>query len=483
MTTIAQAGLFGFGPSVGKGEGVLDANWYRHKATIVDMGVFDDTRIFPLEVGGIPVPSGAYKGGYSVGGGAVINPRLEDSFGWLLYGALGGVNSAVAALNYIGAMAKTILTVGAQNITVGLTSPPAGAKIAVRIYKGDDIDVSAAASFPVEVTGSGGPETFDFDTDIALEAGQRVDGLADRETIVGNETFTSVTQVDLPAWADAATSDIYISVGWEDAVAQNHIFEMDEGNLACIPYMGFRKYIPADCETSNYTLGETYEDAKIAGLSFTLPNNDLITARVDAIGTSFAFQQDPAWGTTSGSAGWATEGGFEDFTTVPVSTQVLGYLRVPKLDGADLPVVGAQIGWQNVPLDERTDRVYGSPFREDVTIVSRALAFQITVKWQNPDLYRAILTNSASGLVWSSVPFTARLDLAGYAPSLMTGSSIPPGFRIEARSVVLSLRGTPTLSGTDAVILQFTGTALDDPGYDYVNFSLYNLIAGYTWPT
>ena len=478
MTTTAQAGLFGFGPSSGKGVAVATANWFRHKALMVDFGVYDDARVFPPEVGGVPVPSGAYKGGYSVGGGATIHPRLTNSLGWLLYGTLGDVNAAVSALNYLGTMAKTLLTGVTQVVSTGLTSPAASAKLCVRVYKGDNV------AFTGEVTvGGTATEGFDFDTGNALDAGQRIDGIADRETIVGAESYTSVTSVSLPANALSATDDIYISVGYEDAVAKNNVFEINSTNPACIPYMGFRKYIPADCEASNYTLGETYNDCKVVGLSLNLPGNDLISARIDAIGTDFTLEQDPTWGTSSGSAGWATAGGFETYVDTPISTNVLGYIRVPWDSGVNLPVIGATVGFQNIPLGERQERVFGSAFRDDVTIVSRALTFNFIVKWTNPDLYRAVITGSKTGTAWSSTPFTARVDVMAYAGSNLTGSTVPASLRIESRSILLSIVGTPVLAGADAVLLRFAGSALDDPGYDYVRMSLVNLINGYTWPT
>src|SRR5512146_3448564 len=89
MTTTAQAGILGFGPSSGKGVGVLSGNWYRHKATLIDLGVMDDQRLGPPEVGGRPLPTIPYKAGVMVAGGATFSPRLKNSFGWILKGALG----------------------------------------------------------------------------------------------------------------------------------------------------------------------------------------------------------------------------------------------------------------------------------------------------------------------------------------------------------------------------------------------------------
>lgn len=87
MATTAQAGIFGFGPQSGK-EAAATQFW-KHKATTVDLGVLDDIRVGPLEIGSGPFPTFPYKAGYIVGGGVEMQPRLEDSLGWLLFAHLG----------------------------------------------------------------------------------------------------------------------------------------------------------------------------------------------------------------------------------------------------------------------------------------------------------------------------------------------------------------------------------------------------------
>jgi hypothetical protein len=91
MAINSQKGVYGFGPQSEKG--TVASTFYRHKASDVDLGIQDDTRLGPAEVGGSPVPSFAYKAGYVPAGGASIFPRLEDTFGWLAYGILGSVTT------------------------------------------------------------------------------------------------------------------------------------------------------------------------------------------------------------------------------------------------------------------------------------------------------------------------------------------------------------------------------------------------------
>lgn len=361
MTTVAQAGIFGYGPSAGKEIAVASGSWYRHKATLVDLAIMDDQRLGPPEVGGRPLPTLPYKAGVMVGGGATINPRLEASLGWLLAGALGSSTTT---------------------------------------------------------SGSGG--------------------------------------------------------------IKYHEMRINNTSPGLVRWMGFRKYIPSD--TAGDDIGETYNDCKITNLVLTLPNDGLVSARVDVLGRTFTLEESPAWGITSGSAGgWdPVYGEFEDYQSVPIGTDPGGYIYVPNF--GELPVVQCQVGIQNMPLDTRMEKVYGSPFLEDVTVVSRAVTLDLTVKWRDPDLYRKILTGSISGTEWSAEPFTEEIQFRTKSPYNMPGESLPYNLDIDITDAMLALQGGIQLAGNNAVMMRFTGTALDVPG-EYALFTLTNQYTDYTWPT
>lgn len=91
MAVSAQAGTVGFGPQEAKE--TRATRFYRHKATMVDLGILDDTRLGIPEIGGRPVPTFPYKAGVMVGGGLSLQPRLENTLGWLLRGLTGGYTS------------------------------------------------------------------------------------------------------------------------------------------------------------------------------------------------------------------------------------------------------------------------------------------------------------------------------------------------------------------------------------------------------
>ena len=91
MTVSAMPGVFGFALQPAKGSFVAgnNSNWYRHYVTQTDLGSQQVVQQFPAEVGGGFHPSGAFKAMAFGGGTAIMHPRLEDIFGWLLYGAVG----------------------------------------------------------------------------------------------------------------------------------------------------------------------------------------------------------------------------------------------------------------------------------------------------------------------------------------------------------------------------------------------------------
>jgi hypothetical protein len=100
MTVTAQRGFLAYAPQNFKStHNDYDAPtaWYRHKAYNISLGTVEDNRQFPLEVGGVIVPTGAFKAGSFFGGAVQITPRLEDDFGWLLYAALGTASSSETA--------------------------------------------------------------------------------------------------------------------------------------------------------------------------------------------------------------------------------------------------------------------------------------------------------------------------------------------------------------------------------------------------
>jgi len=262
---------------------------------------------------------------------------------------------------------------------------------------------------------------------------------------------------------------------------KNHVFSDDPSNPGYIPWLGFRKFIPGGDEVGDYGIGEVYKDCKVLSLALTLPNEGLVSARVDALGRLFELEESPTWGTTTGSGGgWdPTYGEFEDFPSIPIGSTPGGYINTP--DFGNLPVVQAVVTMVNRNLDIRQEKVYGSPYLETITVISRQINIDLTVKWKNPNLYRQILTGSIAGTSWSSVPFTSPVTFRTISPGNMPSESQPYELLVTVTEAMLALQGGITLSGNDAVLMRFTGQALDTTG-DYCTWELRNKYANYTWP-
>lgn len=365
MAVTAQTGVLSFGAQTGKG--VPATTFYKHRASDIDLATISDDRLGPPEVGGIPTPTIPYRAGVMASGGATIMPRLQNTFGWLLHGALGRVSST---------------------------------------------------------------------------AGQ--DALGATVTGITNHEF---------------------------------LFHTDAG---FVPWMNFRKEIPGSASDNSDDLGENYSDCKIVALTFTLPNDGLITSRVDVLGRAAEqiFDDAPSW--TYGNTL------YEDYESIPIGCTVGGYLKVPGFSATALPITQATISLTNAPLDIRQEKVYGSPYLEDVTIIGRQAQIDVIVKWNDPQLYMSILTGSTTGTNWVSAPFVQDLDVYALSPATIPGTSplSPWGMRVRAAAVMYQVVGGIRLAGGQAVMMRLQGTAIASAG-EYLRINVGNTVAatGYAWPT
>jgi len=363
MAVTAQTGIFSFGGQAAKG--TISSTFYQHRAADVDLSPISDDRLGPPEVGGLPVPTIPYRAGVVATGGAAINPRLEDTIGWLLYGALGA-------------------------------------------------------------------HTTEADKDVL---GSAVTGM----------------------------------------VAHEFTFATDQ---AYIPYMSFRKEVPGHAGDGSEDLGESFVDCKIVNLTLALPNDGLITARVDVLGRTFDFTDDPSWSYENTQ--------MEDYESIPIGCVTGGYLKVPGYSATELPITMATVTLTNAPLDIRQEKVYGDPFIEDVTVIGRALTVDMVVKWKDPELYRDILTGSTTGTEWTPAPWVEDLDVYALTPQDMPGSAplTPWGLRVQASKVMYQVAGGIRLAGNQSVMMRVTGTAIAPSGTDhYCDFLVGNASTQYTWPT
>lgn len=247
-------------------------------------------------------------------------------------------------------------------------------------------------------------------------------------------------------------------------------------NASEVPFMSFRKAIPRKGSATDTDLGEIFKDCKVTSMAFTFPNDAPITARVDVLGREFTFDHDPsAWTYVNTS--------FEGYESIPIGCNTAGYLKLPDFSATELPVVAATVTFQNIPLDIRQERVFGSPYLEDITIVMRQLTFDVLVKWNDPDLYATILTGSATGTAWTAQPYVGSLQVYITSPDNIDTETVPYALTIDAQDCMFAMTEGVTMAGNQAVMARFTGTALAPATGEYCTFKLQNKVASYAWPT
>lgn len=284
------------------------------------------------------------------------------------------------------------------------------------------------------------------------------------------DTFGWLLHGAAGAWSVQTDKDVF------DATVTNffhHTFKFAADN-AFVPWMTFRKHIPGATTTSD--LGETYVDSKIVSATFALPNSEPISARLDMLARTPGFDDDPSWTYDNTD--------FEDYQSIPLACVTGGFLKIPGFSASALPIAQGSVTIVNQPLDTRMEKVYGSPYLEDITIVGRSLSVDMIVKWTDPQLYMKILTGSTTGTEWSAASFVQDLDIYSLSGSLATGTT-PWQLRIEAEAVMYQVAGPIQLAGNGAVMMRIQGQAIAPSSGDYYKIHLGNLVDGtaYTWPT
>lgn len=513
MAVTAQAGIFGFGPQSAKE--VEATTFYRHKATLIDLGVMDDIRVGPLEIGSGPFPTFPYKAGYVVGGGVELQPRLEDSIGWLLYAALGDVATVDASpvfthtfkplaadqafVRWMTLRKYIPMKEGDANTDLGekymdckpvsltLTLPNDAPITARWDFMGRNYELISdfAAGTPAvanttSLVRASNVVTVVIDDEIGFVNGQNIviAGVTDASF---NGTFPIIEIVDslavtsLSRTSNKVTCDTTLSHGLEtgDTVTITGATEPEFNGTFVVEVV--------DVDTFEFVqigADDTATGTPLVGVTRTRSFKYNQVAANDT-----ATVQGTATFTPLGEA-WTWANAYEDWGSIPVGCELGGYIKFTGggLTNAELPVVGARVTFSNQNLDIRQEKVYGSPFLEDITIIQRQVTFDVTIKWNDPQLYKALTTGSITGTEWSSSPLTGELNIAMVGSGVIPTSNTKFELDITAPEIMWQMNGPIQLAGGQAIIMRFTGTALEAPGEDYVRFVLKNGTSAYTWP-
>lgn len=353
--TGATVQAFKFGLTAGTFS-TVGLSWDRHRSVDIDYEVIQDVRIFPLEVGSVVVPTGDYKAGDFLAGGATIMPRLDGSFGDLLLGAMGSA-------------------------TVANNSP---------------------------VTG-----------------------------------------------------------------AHTHTFTFDPNYPEDVPWMSVRKMIPG--RGNIRPQGITGLDNKMASLRIIIPQNDIVSARVDFMGRITQFDQY--------ADSWLYAQAFEQADRVPFSCK--GDFKLPTLFSNNLPVTNVVIELVNNITTPREETIIGAYEPDDYVVRSRVVTVRFVYKWSDPALFQYVYTGlNTNQTAWSPTPFVTKYDNGvNYAfeaqiqsVANITGTT-PYTLLIRAGQVIWEAASPVRLVGGGILSMEFRGTCIQpDAGVNanYCDFQLVN---------
>jgi hypothetical protein len=450
MTVTAQTGIFGYGTQSAKT--VAATTLFKHLATDINYGPVQDLRTFPLEVGGIITPTGGYKGGVFMGGGATLLPRMEGDFGYLLNGLMGNVVSTNANADIASNMAlhAAIALNALGTASTGWTNPPSARNLAIF----GDGTVTGTGTITVSGTDDNGA--------VVTESGINITS-AEISTapFLTVNIFKTITSVQVTAASTAG--NIYVTYFKKSS----HDFQFN-ATPTTLPWMSVRKYIPGTTP-----LWEQGYDNKVTSCRFTFPQNGVVSARVDFLGRT------PDW-TTPGSPTWA--GDLEAFGSVPATCDLNGFIKLPNsYNGTTaFPITNLVITMVNNLTSPSQEMIIGSPYPDDFAVLSRAMSIQATLKWADPQLYLDILTGNVTGTSWAPGIFTSNLDVLINAPAVIPGNaSATYSLEVLAGEVMWGVNGSPVLAGGDVVMLPLIGTVLNPSSGNYCDFILTNEQAHY----
>lgn len=331
-------------------------NWEKHRASDIDYDVVQDSRIFPLEVGSVITPTGAYKAGAYAAGGATIFPRLQDKFGELLLGSMG------------------------------------------------------------------------------------------KDTVIANSPVAS---------------------------AYTHVFSFDPNNIAEIPWFAARKMVPGRGVVRPQ--GVIGMDNKIMSLRIAIPQNDIVSARVDMVGRVPSFDNY--------ADAWLYAADYENSDKAPISCK--GDFQIPTVFNAQLPVTSVVVELVNNLTTPRQEMVVGAYNPDDFAVISRIMTVRCVLKWNDPELYQRIHSNAAGGTAWSPTPFITTYSAGNYgfqadvqAVSNIPATSQPYTLTIRAAVVVWESDGPIQLRGGSIVSMPFRGTVLQPDASLGVNYADIILVNG-----
>lgn len=223
-------------------------------------------------------------------------------------------------------------------------------------------------------------------------------------------------------------------------------------------YLSVRRVVPQ----ASGKFGETFSDAKVVALSFTAVPGQQLAVEAQLAALSFSATATPT------GAGWdpTTDGGYESEANIPIATK--GSIELP--DGTPhTTITNFRLDIVNNTPNIQEERVLGSYFPHDVTVLSRNIIIRMTMFWQDALLWRNIYYNGGTSwspdVWWGGSPFQAEFQTPGNMAGAGYGGRF--GISIPSNGIAWSCDPVP-LAGGRTIMMNLTGIVNDNStGLDY----------------
>ena len=239
-------------------------------------------------------------------------------------------------------------------------------------------------------------------------------------------------------------------------------------------WMSIRREIPGATGSSD-NVGEALKDCRCVGMRLAVAPGAILNSAFTFVG------REPKLSET-GVDTWTWGNTYETYPSVPLSHQ--GSL---KLNHVEVPATNLVIDLVNSYTSPQEELIIGSPYPDDFILRQQILSVTWTYKWQNPSLYKSLLTGSnveSDGLIdWSPTVHTAPFEFDVRSPGYATGMSNPWRLDVYAPEFSWQAAGPPELMGGGWLALQFTGVAQEQTSTDTFRMWLENLTEEYAWPS
>jgi hypothetical protein len=209
-------------------------------------------------------------------------------------------------------------------------------------------------------------------------------------------------------------------------------------------------------QVSGDQFGEIGEDCRIAGLRLSIGAGGIVGASVGLVGITPKI-------TASGNQAWSTA----PETAKPFVAYGSG---VTQIAGSTVKAQSIELAFTNAMAPQQ-EMVIGSPFPDDLTVLSRALSVTYVAKLKTElyDLVKDMLyTDSAEAgtQAWNGALYQSSLQVKIVTPDNISGSDPlqPSSLDVTVGNVAWSMEPI-TLTGGDFVVCRFTGaTTVPDSG-------------------